>query len=930
MKRKFILLLILLTISLSDLFAQKNQNILMCNNYTCKVVDSFGCGNYKFKKECNLETIWNWGDGTNLTKSNDEFVMHQYCKSGTYLVSISLSSSPNTIRYSFYVNAYVDASVDFTFSIASQSDCDKSIVNFTGTSNCIESYDIDGNVIAGSDALEWNFGDGTTSRDLYPQHIYTSGGDYVVTLRAISSPCNLYKSKTVHINDNAVCCLDNFTFNHIVWNPSGSNTYSNTTISVKEELHLYPGDILHLNNVRLEMGKDAKIIVERGAELNLDRTTITTTNCGGYVWEGIEVWGSGDFIFQDMIPSINGTTGILYMTNSKLENADEAISVTKKTGLGFFEIDKSYNGGYINVINSTFLNNYTSINMWPYKNCEDSLDSPSPCSNCFYYINRSRVRANIFICNAPMRDARYTMTTDQGLTFRLGVNHFVYMNNTFNIMFDNNDFRNLYNTPPVQYRGTGVKIIHSSVEVIQSIAVKGFRGLTVGVMSNADNSACKITKVSKNNFISCQVAIDANSTRLIVSENKISIPNTSSKLITQGIITRNCKDFDINSNSINGLSTGKKYGILLRNNKTGFAKNNSLNGLYTGTQSENLNNAIQINCNTYQNQNYSIVVPNGKIGSQGKISESAGNTFIDDCKSTSNNVNHIKSNVSFDYYTGGNVFDVPVCKSANVSILPSFANSPCKTYNPNPCSPACTKTNFVQRINLATGEWNIVSALKSEMSIELLNIEGGYDVYLNYLDSVSTYDLEAAKILASTYLTEGKYQDLEEKLNIIQQNETEEGSSFVNLMNILKEAKIGGRDVHELNGEEVLQLNNLAQNDTTTAGYIAEGILYQIYGYEYDHNPIEMELGNRTALANEPLFDEILLFPNPAKESISINSNKETIKSVKIYNMHGALVYSAIKNNNNYKINTQNFSAGIYYAKLELENSIISRKFIIE
>ncbi len=373
-------------------------------------------------------------------------------------------------------------------------------------------------------------------------------------------------------------------------------------------------------------------------------------------------------------------------------------------------------------------------------------------------------------------------------------------------------------------------------------------------------------------------------------------------------------------------------GILLKNDRVGFVKNNNLVGLYTGTQSEALNEGIQINCNTYLNQNYSIVVPNGKIGTQGSKNYSAGNTFLDNCKPASSNVNHIKSNVALIYYFGGNVFDIPTCRSAIVTANNSANNMPCNNIDPNPCPPVCTKDNYVQRINAATaiGEWNEINVLKSEMAVELLNMEGGYNVYLNYLDSVSTTDMEAAKILASTYLTEGKYIPLEEKLNIIQQSESEEGSSYVSLMNLLKEAQMGGRDINELTGEEVMQLNNLAQNDTTTAGYMAEGLLYQIYGYDYDHNPFEIELGNRLAQNEELINDDIQLYPNPAKESINITSKDENIKELKIYNMLGALVYSARVNEKTSTITIKNLPSGIYYAKLELENSTISRKFIVE
>ena len=288
--------------------------------------------------------------------------------------------------------------------------------------------------------------------------------------------------------------------------------------------------------------------------------------------------------------------------------------------------------------------------------------------------------------------------------------------------------------------------------------------------------------------------------------------------------------------------------------------------------------------------------------------------------------------MAFDYYfVGAN--DMPTCITNTITPKPAYNSPFCEKHDLNSsCPPICTKNNFIQRINVATtqGDWDEVKLLKSEMAVELLNMEGGYDIYINYLDSISSSDVDAAKILASTYLTEGKYNSLEDKLNIIQQSETEEGYSFVILMNTLKEAQLAGRDINELNGSEVLLINRFAQNDTTTASYIAEGLLYQIYGYEYDHNPNEIAMGNKIAQIEEPINDAIQLYPNPAKESFNVTSKDENIKELKIYNMLGALVYSSIINDKISTINIQGLPTGIYFAKLIMENSIISRKLTIE
>jgi hypothetical protein len=748
MKLKFLLILVLL--SFYQLVEAQVPTEVLCNSYQFQLVNDYGCGNFKFRKDCDLETIWEWGDGTSSLTSKEEFVMHKFCKAGRYLVTIRLKQSPNIIRHQLYVDVYDDATLNYTYTILSQVDCDKSVVKFESFTNCIESYDLDGILIPGSDQIMWDFGDGTTSTELHPKHTFTSGGNFHVSLSTVSSPCELETQKVVPLGDPVTCCLDNVLFDYINWELYEDESYTNTTIKVKNSIRIKPGSELSFRNVRLEMGKDAKIIVERGASLKIENCVVTTTSCGGYVWEGIEVWGSGDWIEQSFLIDILGTTGNLQISYSTIENADEAISVTKKIGMGFFEVDNSFNGGFIDVIGTTFRNNYTSINLWPYKNCLRSLLTV-PCDDCTKYTNLSKIFDNTFICNAPMRDEKYTTYVSEGSTVpvRLGINHFVYINGNYDINLLNNDFVNNYLGAPIKLRGAGIVLVNSDVKINQRNAAvqKRIRGLTTGVRVSADNSLCRKSIISDYLFSACQVAIDANSTALEVTNNQISIPNTISPITAQGIHTRNCRSFLITKNQLNGISVGNKYGVLLKNNRNGSLADNTFNNLFVGSQSEFLNENISINCNYYQNQNFSITVPNGRVANQGSVSKAAGNAFVDACKSTSQNLNHIKSSIPFTYYYYNNGNQIPTCKSAIVNSPRSNVEQECSYTTPlPPCSPNCTKDIYVQNINNAylTENGAEVTRLKLEMQSVLLNMEGGYEVYKTYLDSLSHTDIEAA------------------------------------------------------------------------------------------------------------------------------------------------------------------------------------------
>lgn len=937
MMRIKLLMVLISTLSMfHTIYAQNPNPSSACNNYTFEMVDYLGCGNLKFKKTCDEETIWNWGDGSSLTISKDIYVVHKFCKPGRYLVSISLAKSPNNIQHQLYVDIFDNASLDFTYTILTKVDCDKSIVKFESLGECLESYDVNGNLIPGSDQIIWDFGDGTTSTDLNPKHTFTSGGNFQVTLSTVSSACELQSTKTIPLGDPVTCCLDNITFDHTTWNVTESQQIANHTVKIKNEIRVKPGVHLVLNNMRVEMGKDARIIVERGARLDLNYSTLTTTSCGGYVWEGIEVWGSGDnFEQENFLADINGTNGILRVQSSVIEYSDEAISVAKKRSLSFFDIEKGYNGGYIEVRKSTFRNNYTSINIWPYKFCTGYI--PEPCNDCNRYYNASIVNDNSFICNAPMRDERYTTYASEGSStpIKLGVNHFVYLNGTYGMNILNNDFVNNYLTVPIKFRGAGIVMVNSRITLGQKNATfqKRIRGLTTGVRVSADNAICRKSTISDYLFSACQVAIDANSTALEVKNNQISIPNTVSPITAQGIHTRNCRSFLITKNQLNGISVGNKYGVLLKNNRTGSLADNTFNNLFTGSQSELLNENISINCNYYQNQNFSITIPNGRIASQGSVSKAAGNAFADACKSVSQNLNHIRSNVGLKYYYYNTPTQIPLCKSSTVNIIESSSEPTCSYSIPlPPCSPNCTKDIYVQKINEAflNEDFVEVNRLKLEMKNVLLEMDGGYEVYKNYLDEISTTDIEAAMVLASTYYADGNIDALNPLLDQIAEFNTEESATYAQLMGMLRNAAMDNRSSTELNEEEILLLNELSMNDTTNAGYIAEALLYQQYEYDYNHNPIVFNDGNRMLKSEELQENDLRLFPNPSSDMLNIESSTTKINSVYIYNVLGELVYSEEINNNAISINTTKFPKGLYLVKISKEDKIVSEKLIIE
>lgn len=111
-------------------------------------------------------------------------------------------------------------------------------------------------------------------------------------------------------------------------------------------------------NTRILMGNDKKIIVEPGAELNVNGATIT--NGCLTPWRGIEVLGASNMpqttAYQGKISTANNTT---------IENAFSAISTIGRNGS---QVDWNSTGAILDLDDTYFRNNWRSIEFMSYHN----------------------------------------------------------------------------------------------------------------------------------------------------------------------------------------------------------------------------------------------------------------------------------------------------------------------------------------------------------------------------------------------------------------------------------------------------------------------------------------------------------------------------------------------------------------------------------
>jgi gliding motility-associated-like protein len=122
---------------------------------------------------------WDFGDGSPRIVAGTGSVFHNYIAPGTYNVSLVLTdtaycNSPDSLTIQVRVAALVKA--QFT----------------TPPAGCVPYNAVFTNTSLAGQTFQWDFGDGGTSIDINPTHLYTVPGTYTITLIAIDpGTCNI-------------------------------------------------------------------------------------------------------------------------------------------------------------------------------------------------------------------------------------------------------------------------------------------------------------------------------------------------------------------------------------------------------------------------------------------------------------------------------------------------------------------------------------------------------------------------------------------------------------------------------------------------------------------------------------------------------------------------------------------------------------------
>jgi len=135
-----------------------------------------------------LSYQWLFGDGNTSALQNP---VHSYTTAGNYTVTLIVSSSNGCVDTVRSTTPVVIGGITTSFNSPANV-CVNALANFTQTSS------------PSPNTVSWNFGDGNTSTQTNPSHVYTVPGTYTVWMYNTFANCNDSASATITVNGRPV------------------------------------------------------------------------------------------------------------------------------------------------------------------------------------------------------------------------------------------------------------------------------------------------------------------------------------------------------------------------------------------------------------------------------------------------------------------------------------------------------------------------------------------------------------------------------------------------------------------------------------------------------------------------------------------------------------------------------------------------------
>lgn len=153
-----------------------------------------------FSNDSKNATSYNWDFGDGKT-SKDKDPRHTYTKAGSYTIQLkAIAGDSSAIAKKTIEVLKPDPTLKAAFSVPNGVLHHKKAITFTNNSTGASSY-------------FWEFGDGKTSAEKSPKHIFAESGDYKVTLTALDTEGNKSEAaKVIKIKKNPDELIPNFSW----------------------------------------------------------------------------------------------------------------------------------------------------------------------------------------------------------------------------------------------------------------------------------------------------------------------------------------------------------------------------------------------------------------------------------------------------------------------------------------------------------------------------------------------------------------------------------------------------------------------------------------------------------------------------------------------------------------------------------------------
>lgn len=724
---------------------------------------------------------------------------------------------------------------------------------------------------------------------------------------------------------------------------------------------------------KVSMPTDSKIIVERGGRLVIDGGTITKS-CDG-LWQGIEVWGADNLvvhptraqIISGTHPMTSTSHGVVYIKNGgTIEYARNGITTSKYDEY----YNTAYYGGVILATDANFINNRRSVEFmqYNYNNMLGADDNVSEFKECLFEVNDDYPCTETFYSHISMWNVH-------------GVDFLGNTYKDLRKVCTNSDTKAIYSIDAT-YKVANIPCPPAPDPCPMPLPIQSsFEGFIYPVFAANTTYLPRDIEINGNDFTDNYRSILLSGVKnSLVINNSFEVQDRST-LNCYGMYLESCENYHIENNFFTTFgsyinSSPYKAGIYVQNNSNAVTEiyRNNFEYLEAGVRSQGNNKKLQIKCNVFISviRRHDIYVTSGELGNQGRclnsgfslkerVQSPAGNIFSHDCYGTEGDFKVFPELPSLIYKHHTPAAYVPQCYTTSLITLQDCNRYPdeggyiaCPSKLPGTGGggeefiiggggTAASMMSEVNAINEKIEELYELIAAEGYTTEEMASGDFVYEDDLAYVEGEKEILLKEA---VDIYAQEGKTDsaiavlsaedaswgnermvelftikaDYEVALNALSEVNTDDiaGTDFVSLYEVVIFAAQEGRNILQLNKEELSALESFAGKQSPS-GVAAENILEFAAGANYPEI-FDVEMEDAELRFSASPSREITIYPNPATNELFIQVNSENIfeaYSFEMYFLTGTLLLSGnLQHQELHVLDLGSIPAGIYLIRI--------------